>query len=525
MFPFSEVVVVSSTIDQANKIVDQKIDRDIIGKLSPVLKWLKEQPAPPNVFDNAKMVEVKHPKDCAVVEFWNGSWIKVMPALDSSRGERATFLIAEEARLIKKSIWDSVFTKMAHPRQAEFLNLPEYQNRPELLEECKEVYITSAWFKSNWIWSAFKKCVEGCYNSNTIAYNFYAADIFVAIKHGLKTLADFKKGQATGELEHRIEDLNEMVGEADGAYFTLEMFQRNQILTKAFRPPTSSEFNAGIDFKNRKKKENEYRILAVDLAFTENAEGKAEESDRCALVVICVICKSNGTVVRNLEYIDSMSGGDDEAVRKRMRELYWDLEIDYILFDSNGGGENYYNALTTPYQHPERTNWNPHGFGLCNEGDLHFISQGKLNEYAARTVDPQAIPCLIPIRATTELNSNMWKSLWKALNNGTLRLLEDELQFEKGLDDAKYVLMTSEEKALLKNPYVQTSMLISEGINLSQTWRNGTLTLTQPRTGHKDRCSALQYGNALADKIENKYAISQHQDDFDIDDYLENLVF
>ena len=37
--------------------------------------------------------------------------------------------------------------------------------------------------------------------------------------------------------------------------------------------------------------------------------------------------------------------------------------------------------------------------------------------------------------------------------------------------------------------------------------------------------SALQYGNALADKIENKYAISQHQDDFDIDDYLENLVF
>ncbi len=88
MFPYSEVVIVSSTIDQANKIVDQKIDRDIIGKLSPVLKWMKEEPAPPNVFDNAKMIEIKHPKDCAVVEFWNGSWIRVMPALDSSRGNK-----------------------------------------------------------------------------------------------------------------------------------------------------------------------------------------------------------------------------------------------------------------------------------------------------------------------------------------------------------------------------------------------------------------------------------------------------
>ena len=101
----------------------------------------------------------------------------------------------------------------------------------------------------------------------------------------------------------------------------------------------------------------------------------------------------------------------------------------------------------------------------------------------------------------------------------------DIAELEKKMDNAKYTLMTSEEKMLFRNPYVQTSMLIAEGINLSQIWNNGTLTLKQPRTGHKDRMTSLQYGNALADKIENKYAISQHQDDFDIDDYLENLVF
>lgn len=514
LYSNNEVIIVSSAIRQANLIITEKIEKEMMS-LSPILRQMKED----------GLIWFKNENDCRCMYAWNGSSIKVLPEEESARGNRSCILIAEEARALTKSKYDSIFREMLRPRNVPYRGLPEYQDEI-YADKAKEIFLTSAHFKSHWIWTAFKKCVVNCYNDRHDEYNFYAGDIFVAIYHGIKTWTEYRKSKSgSDELAFRMETLNEMVGEADGAYFSLEMFQKNQILTKAFRPPTNSEFNAGVDHKNRKKKANEYRILAVDLAFTENAEGKAEEADRCALAVICVICKQDGTVSRNLEYLDSMSGGDDKAVQQRMRELYWDLDIDYIIFDVNSGGENYFNSLTTPWEHPERTVWNSHGFGLCNELDLQFVAQGKINEYRQRTVDPEAIPCLIPMRATTELNSNMWKSLWKALNNGTLRLLEDELQFEKKMDNAKYVLMTSEEKMLLKNPYVQTSMLIAEGINLSQTWRNGTLTLTQPRTGHKDRVSAVQYGNALADKIENKYAISQHQDDVNIDDYLQNLVF
>lgn len=181
--------------------------------------------------------------------------------------------------------------------------------------------------------------------------------------------------------------------------------------------------------------------------------------------------------------------------------------------------------LTTPWEHPIRQDWNSHGFGLCEEPNMQFISEGTLNELRARTVDPEAIPCMIPMKATAEMNSNMWKLLWRVLNNGELLLLEDELQATKRLeDDSKSELLTSQERFLALNPFVQTSMLINEGINLSQSWKNGTLTLTQPRTGHKDRCSALQYGNALADKIENNYAISMQSDDFDIEDFYGCLI-
>lgn len=191
----------------------------------------------------------------------------------------------------------------------------------------------------------------------------------------------------------------------------------------------------------------------------------------------------------------------------------------------NGGGILYWSMLTSPWQHPTRQNWNPHGFVLCEEPGMQVLSDGVLNELRQRQVDPEGIPCMIPMKATAEMNSNMWKSLWKSLNNGSLTFLEDELQVTREIDESKSLRLTSEERMRYLLPYVQTSLLINEGINLSATWKdNGMLSLSQPRTGHKDRMSALQYANWIADKIENNHAISQNQEVFNIDDFAGVLI-
>ena len=57
---------------------------------------------------------------------------------------------------MKKGIIDSVFEKMAHPRQAKYLDNPVYANDPRWLEECKSIYITSARYKYEWFWNTFK---------------------------------------------------------------------------------------------------------------------------------------------------------------------------------------------------------------------------------------------------------------------------------------------------------------------------------------------------------------------------------
>lgn len=512
LYPWSEVVITSSTIDQANKIVEDKIQKELIGKLSPVLKYLYE----------VGMITITKPKDTYIVKFWNGSTIKCLPALDSSRGERATLIIAEEARLISKKIWDSVFTKMLRPRRAEFLdNNDEFSNDPRLLENGREIYITSAYFKTEWFWRKFKTAVNGCLNNDVVKYNFYGGDIFVAIYHGLKTTTDLIKSRKdSGELEFRMEDLNEMVGESENAYFSLEMFRRNQILKKAFRPPTIAEFNNQTKTMNRKKRDNEKRLLSVDLSFTNN-----KTSDNS--VIECISNHLNiDRSYRNLEYIEVYKGGNTDFMVRRIKELFWDYEADYLVLDLRSGGETIFELLTTPQDNPYRSDsdWNKHGFALSTDDGLQIISNQKIDELRGRTVDPQGVPCIIPIMGNTELNSNMWKSLWKAINSGSIRFLIDELEVENQITEENFMLMTSEEKRNFKLPYVQTGLLIHEGINLSQNWNNGVLKLTEPRLGFKDRMTTLQYANYICDRIENKYAKSLQESEFNYGEWERALL-
>lgn len=102
LYPYAEVVITSSTIPQAKKMVEKKMENELCKKLSPVLQYYYDnEDIKFSYNDNEIKVEVKP----------TSSTILVLPCLDSARGERATLLIYEECRLLKKTIIDSVFQK------------------------------------------------------------------------------------------------------------------------------------------------------------------------------------------------------------------------------------------------------------------------------------------------------------------------------------------------------------------------------------------------------------------------------
>lgn len=505
LYPYSEIVITSSTLPQANKMVEDKIRDELIKKLSPYLLYM---------YDNEYLIITKSDDGYKITNTLNGSILRVLPCLDSSRGVRATLLIYEECRLLKKGIIDSVFEKMAHPRQAKYLEKLEYASNKRWLEECQSIYITSARFKFEWFYRTFKDCVTGYYTDKKTRYNIFAGDIFMAIANGLKTWGDYRKSKKmSGEMDFRMEDLNEMVGEAEDAFFTIQSFKDNQNIQKCFRPPTLSQLYTQQDLGNLQKQEDEIRLIISDFAFANTTS--REKNDNTIIVFMSLHWKGN-RFERRLNYIEGFPASDSLGAADRIRGLIWDYDADYYILDLRNGGEVLFNYLTIPKENPERgVNWDCRGLGLADK--YQVVPQGKIEDLRSRTVDKNYKPCIIPMIGTSELNSIMWVELKKQLSCNNIKFLISMQDRQTILEDnGEYFNLTSDELANELVPYGQTDELIREAINLKAEFKNDKVKLVEPRSGTKDRAVVLSYGNYIASLIENEWNKQAQTEEFDI---------
>jgi hypothetical protein len=513
LYPYSKVVITSSTIKQANKMLEEKIRDEIILKLSPYLSYLYQK----------EYIVIRNSDDgYELHNYLNESKIIVLPCLDSARGSRVTLLIYEEARLLKKNLVDSVFEKMKQPRQAKYMSKQEYFTNPRWKEKAKSIYITSARFKSEWFWNQFKKCVVGFYMNSIIRYNIFAADIFTGIENGLKLESDYWQAMdESDDLDFRMEDLNEMIGEGQDAFFTLSSFVENQVMEKCFRPPTTTDLYMNTDLGNIPKGKNEVRLVVVDYAFANTTT--SQKNDQTNIQCISGHWKK-GRFERHWDYIECHEASDSLGAARRVRELYWDYNADYICCDLRNGGEVLFNALAEPWEHPERgtTIWDKHGFTVSNRSELHVVPEAKLNDLRQRSKDPNAIPCIIPVVGTPELNHLIWTELKKQLSVNNCKFLVGTQEYENILVDNKEYFKDSgnsgiDELVKKKLPYIETTSMIYEAINLKAEWKNDKLKLSEPRSGTKDKAIVCAYGNYIISKIELQWAKLENQDDDDSD--------
>ena len=510
LYPYSEIVITSSTIPQAAKLVEKKIRDEIIKKLSPYLLYMYEHEyiviTKSNTSDGgAYTIENK----------LNGSTIKVMPCLDSSRGERSTTNIYEECRLLKKTIIDSVFEPMGHARQAKYLLNPKY-NTPRWQQKARSIYISSARYSYEWFARKFDDTVTNYYTSKKEKYIPFAQDIFTAIQDGSRTWADYRKlKKSMSHLDFSMEVLNEMFTEGEDAYFDFKEFRNNQELTECFRPPTIQDIFAEKPLSMADKAPDEIRLIIADFAFSGN--NNREKNDNTVIKCMSLHWKKF-RFERHLDYIETRPGGDASSLVLRLKELFWDYQADYLIEDNRSGGEVLFDYLSMKTPHPERgSSWNDSGFTVVNDMSLHVVGQGKIEELRNRTVDKNAIPCVIPFIGTSETNSLAWQSLKKQLEVNNIKFLISAQEYQTYLEDSgEYFDMTAEEFAKAVLPYIQTDEVIQECVNLSAEYKNGLVRLSEPRSSYKDRAVCLAYGNFIAEKLDNKYNKQNQKQEFDI---------
>ena len=504
LYPYSEVIVTSSTIAQANKMVEDKIRDEIIKKLSDYLLYMYEK----------EYLVITKPDDGYKIENkLNGSIMRILPCQDSSRGPKATLLVYEECRLLKKGMVDSVFEKMAHPRQAKYLSNPLYGNNPRWKEECQHIYITSARYKFEWFWNLFKKTFTRHFTDKKSSCNIFAGDIFTSIANGFKTWGDYRNGLAGGEMDFRMEDLNEMMGESEDAFFTIKSFRENQVLQKCFRPPTIQQLYLQSDIGNRSKEENEVRLIISDFAFANTTS--REKNDNTIILFMSLHWKGT-RFERHVDYLEGFPASDSLGAADRIRGLIYDYDADYYVLDLRNGGETLFNYMTIPKENESRgTNWNIHGLGLSPK--YQIVPSGKLEDLRSRVVDATPIQCMVPITATSETNSMMWAALKKQLECNNIKFIVSMQDRQTALEDSgEYFDLSSEALAEELLPYAQVDLLIQEAVNLKAEFRNDRIKLVEPRSGTKDRAVVLSYGNYIADLIENEWNKQNQKQEFDI---------
>lgn len=395
LWPRSEIIITSSTVAQGNKMAE-KILNEIIKRNSPVLLYM---------YEKEYWVKTQRDDGWTFENKLNGSTIRVLPALDSSRGSRATMLIYEEARLIKFGIIQSVFRPMSHPRQAQYLTNPKYGRDERWLEDTKTVYLSSASYTFEWLYREWKRHVTDMYNNPESKTNVFAGDIFTSIDNGLKTIGDYNKAKkASTEESFAMEDLNQFIGEASDAFFTYKQFKENQTIERCFRPPTHLQFFSGEQPDLPPKKDDEVRLVVVDYAFS-NTTGCTKNDNTIITLMSAHWNSKKNRFERHVDYIEGHDASDTIGAADRARYLWWTYNADYLCPDGRSGGEVLFNHMTEILPWPELGyKWNSHGLGLADK--YQIVPQAKIDDYRSRVVDKDAIPAIIPLIGTPELNLN-----------------------------------------------------------------------------------------------------------------------
>jgi len=507
LYPKSRVVIASGTKKQAGLIVTEKIQKELMPKSANLRREIDK------IKTNANDIEVI---------FKNGSSIVVVPASENALGYRSTIVIFEEFKLIKKSIVDGVLKPFQIARPSDFRDLDCYGKNEKLIEEPVNIYISSSWRTSHWMWELAQQLTKNKFkdNSNCIL----ATDYSIALKHGIKTKKQLLDDKRTFDpITWRIEYENEMLRENTKAYFTYDMCAKNQVNKKAFYPRNS------IDVRNKKKnhfsipkQSNEIRILACDMAFVERANKNDNSAFTCIrLLPESIEYKSDNVDGKSIEikqgyrrivpYIEANKGSDVDKQAIRIKQLYYDFEADYLVLDTRNGGILVYDRLAKILYDEDR-DCEYEAWKCMNDADV-----------ANRVRVVGAIENTFIINATEKFNDSIALSMREVLMNKRIDFLCNLTDVQDYLQDkiSEYTSSADVETiTFYERPYLETQALINEMISLEFELgeRTGAVKLSEVGANTKDRYVSCAYGSYFASLLEQDLLSDNSDFDFDFDD-------
>ncbi|HBJ1650336.1 TPA: hypothetical protein LA457_001331 [Clostridium botulinum] len=472
LFPESKIILTAGNKSQSIEVIEK------------ILELKNNSPNLAREID-----EIKTGANDARVTFKNGSWIRAVASNQGARSKRANIVVCDEFRMIDKAIIDGVIRKfMTAPRQPKYLEKPEYSH---LQERNKELYLTSAWFKHHYSWDKAKSFFESMLDGKS--YFLCSLPYQMAIKEGLLMREQVEDEMSESDFDS-VSWLMEMeatfFGESEKAFFKFADLEKNRVLPKAIYPKSLYGILKSKDFKYIEKCEGEIRLVSCDISGMSSAKNN---NDASVFTVLRLIPNKNKTSYdKYVCYIESLEGGHSQIQALKIRRLYDEFDCDYIVIDTQSFGLSIFDNLATNI--------------YDKEFDREYEALNCINDdiMAKRCFVDSAPKVIFSIKADAKLNNDMHIQVRDELKRGKLRLLVNENESKETLQKIKgYNELPLEEQIKYQLPYIQTTLLINEMINLERVETgNELIKLKEPSTKRKDRYSSLGYALYISKKLE-----------------------
>ena len=496
LYPGTKICVASATRSQANEVL-QKIADDFMKKWG----WGSD-----NLCREIKDVSIGAQK--AVIEFHNGSWIKVVTAADTARGNRANVLVLDEFRMIDKDTIDTVLKRfMGDPRQPPYLLTKQYAGIDKYLESNIELYLSSCWYEAHWSYEKFK-----AYFANFLGgregYFVCGLPYQMAVKEGLKKLSEIEDEMSERDFDE-IKFSMEMgclpFGSTDGAFFSFDDVDKCRRLKNAVYPLNGKQLVKEIPDLVF----NERRILSVDIALMAS---KKHNNDATCIIINSAIPANNNSYIANILYVDTHEGMLTNDLALLVRKLFDLYKCTDLVIDANGVGSGVFDLIIQDIVDPETGKLYP-ALSVCNN-----------KEMADRCKVDNAPKVIWTIKASQNFNTEICTLLRNGFKNKRINLLISDEDCEAVLKDGikSWNSASVEEKEFWKAPYRQTTLMVYELIKLRHEIKGSNIKVYETSGMRKDRYSSLAYNYWVQCQLERE-ELRERKTGFNIDDYVSKL--
>ncbi len=398
---------------------------------------------------------------------------------------------------------------MGNPRQPAYLSLSKYSSNDDLLETNIEIYMSSCWFRSHW---SFDKSKAYTFNllGGRNGYFVCALPYQIAIKEGLKKRIEIEDEMSESDFDQATFSM-EMgcmpFGATENAFFAFDDVSSRRILHNAVYPPSFFGNNRFSKIPDLFPKER--RILSVDIALMAS---KKHKNDASAIMINSAIPTNNDTYIANIIYMENHEGLNTDELALIIRRLYHQFKCTDLVIDTNGVGLGVFDALIQDMIDHETGELYP-ALTCCNDKVM-----------AERCKVENAPKVIWSVKATASFNNEICILLRSGFQKKKLNLLISEFECEEIIKDKirGFDKLPAFEQMQYKMPYVQTTLLVYELINLEHEIKGTNIKVKEKSGMRKDRYSSLAYNYWVQCQLERKLL---HKSDtgFNIKDYAAKI--